>query len=269
MSVLRQVLTFGGRGHPPNVRVPDGLGGLGILLGIVVWELLARAADVLFLPPPTAVLERLLQLAAAGQLQTPLTNSLTNLLAGLGLCMLVGIPIGLLTGLSREAAAALDPYVNALLAAPALVFAPVFFAIWGLGRESIVAVIVAHAVFVLIVNIQAAVRNVGPELLEMAWMFSGTRRQLFRLVVIPAAAPFIFVGIRLAAGRAVKGMINGEMFIALTGFGKLIEDAQDAFDAAGVIAVLSVVILVAMGLTWVVDRISDRLTSWLPSAMVR
>jgi NitT/TauT family transport system permease protein len=159
----------------------------------------------------------------------------------------------------------LDPYINALLTAPSLVFAPVFFSIWGIGRESIIALIVTYAVFVISVNTSAAVRAAPETLIEMAHSFDCTPFQVFRLVTLPSATPLILAGVRIGVARAVKGMINGEMFIALLGLGRIIVDAQHQLDAATVWAVLLLVVVISLSLIWFVDRIDARLTRWLPS----
>jgi NitT/TauT family transport system permease protein len=87
---------------------------------------------------------------------------------------------------------------------------------------------------------------------------------MFRRIIIPAATPMIMAGIRLGAGRAVKGMINGEMFIAAVGLGALVTAAGNRFDATTVLAVLVLIIVVAFAVVRFVQYIDRRLTSWLP-----
>jgi NitT/TauT family transport system permease protein len=98
----------------------------------------------------------------------------------------------------------------------------------------------------------------------MATSFSATRRQMFRYIVMPAAMPLIIAGVRLGVGRAVKGMINGEMFIAVVGLGRLIVSSGRQLDVASVLAVLIVVVLVALVMMRVVWLVERRLTGWLP-----
>jgi NitT/TauT family transport system permease protein len=234
-------------------------------MGLAVWEFLGWTLNYTFLPPASRVAARVLELIATGQVVGPLSGSLTNLALGLGISLIIGVALGLGMGASRRLSYALDPYVNALLTAPSLVFAPVFFSIWGLGRQSIVALIVTYSVFVVIVNTSAAVRAVPHELQDMARSFNATESQAFRAVVMPAAMPLMFAGFRVATARAVKGMINGEMFIALIGLGKLIEDAQHQLDATTVISVLVIVVTVALVLMVVLGRIDARINGWLPA----
>ena len=77
--------------------------------------------------------------------------------------------------------------------------------------------------------------------------------------------PLTMAGLRLAMGRAVKGMINGEMFIAIVGLGKVVTSSGNRFDAEGVLAVLILIIGVALVAVKVVQLVDQRLTSWLPS----
>jgi len=252
-------------GRRPALTSVLASGPFGLLVGLVVWEVLGQTQGYTFLPPASRVVMRLIDLVASGRIVPSLTVSLSNLLFGFAISLIVGIALGLGMGASRRFGAALDPYVNALLTAPSLVFAPIFFSIWGIGRESIIALIVTYSMFVVIVNTSAAVRAVSPDLQEMSRAFDSTQAQAFRWVTLPAAAPLIFAGIRVAAARAVKGMINGEMFIALVGLGKMIQDAQHQLDATTVIAVLWIVVSVALLVMALIDRIDRRVNGWLPS----
>jgi ABC-type nitrate/sulfonate/bicarbonate transport system permease component len=156
-------------------------------------------------------------------------------------------------------------YIYALLTAPSLVFAPLFFSLFGLDRTTIVAVIFMYSAFFMVINTAAAIKAVPGGLVEMGRSYCATDRQLFFEIILPAATPLVMAGLRLGMGRAVKGMINGEMFIAAVGLGKIVIESQGAFDAASVLAVLLVIIIVALAATKLVQLVDARLTSWLPS----
>jgi NitT/TauT family transport system permease protein len=245
-----------------RVSLAPAAAALAVLAGS--WELVGRIANVPFFPPLTTVLVRLRDMIADGLILDNLATSLTNLVLGFAISLAIALVVGLLMGAFAKVEAALDIYVNALLTAPSLVFAPIFFSIWGLGRESIIAVVVMYSCFIMIINTAAGVRTVPRPLVEMGTSFSATRWQLFRFVVLPAATPLIMAGVRLGVGRAVKGMINGEMFIAVVGLGKLVQDAGRQLDAASVLAVLIVIVVVAFASVAIVQAVDNRLTSWLP-----
>lgn len=244
-------------------HVPLGL--VGILLGMAAWEVAGRSLDVLVVPPFSVVGARLIELVVSGQILPHLMISLTNLGIGFGISLVVGIAVGMAMGWFRSIDYALSPYVNALLTAPSLVFAPIFFAFWGVGRETIVALIVSYSIWVVIVNTSVAIREMPQDLAEMAISYGASPRHVFRYIAVPAALPLIMAGIHVALGRAVKGMINGEMFIAVVGLGLIIMNAGRALDIPTVLAVLLVVLIVGLSALQVFYVVERRLTHWLPS----
>lgn len=258
--------------HPPGLRVLTlggrlGPGFVGLLTGAILWEVMARIWDQPFFPPLSEVLTKLVDLVGSGVIIGNLANSLLNLAIGFTFAAVVGVAVGVLMGAYRKVEMALDIYVYALLTAPSLVFAPIFFAVFGANnvRPSIIGVIVMYTIFIIIVNTTAAIRGVNPALVEMGRSYLANDRQLFLKVVLPAAAPLIFAGLRLGMGRAVKGMINGEMFIAIVGLGGVLTSAGKRFDAAGVLAILLVIIITALICVKIVQIIDLRFTSWLPA----
>lgn len=269
MSTEAAVGTRVARGHP---RRPVsfgwviGMGPTAVALGVgaVFWEAVGQIAGFRFFPPLSEVVARLVEMTLAGEILEPLIGSLTNLTIGLGISVVFGVGLGLLMGAYRRVETALDIYVYALLTAPSLVFVPILFSIFGLGREPIVGIIILYAIFIIIINTTSAVHQVPAPLIEMGRSYCANDWQMFRRIVIPAAMPMIMAGLRLGAGRAVKGMINGEMFIAAVGLGAVVKAAGNRFDATTVLAVLVLIILVAFAVVRVVQFIDRRLTSWLP-----
>lgn len=246
-------------------RLP--VGSLSLLAGALVWEAIARAVTIDFFPPLSAVLVRLAQMTADGEILRSLGSSLINLAIGFGFSAVAGVGVGVLMGAYRKVEAALDMYVYALLTAPSLVFAPIFFSIFGLGRGPIVGVIVMNSVFIVIINTSDAIRSVPVPLIEMARSFCGSDRQVTRRIMLPAAMPLIMAGLRIGMVRSVKGMVTGEMFIAVVGLGAVVMNAGRRFDSASILAVLLVIIVVAFAMTKLVRIVDQRVNGWLPSTV--
>ncbi len=238
---------------------------IALLVGMVAWEAIGRVLSIQFFPPFSTVVGRLVQLIASGAILGNLTNSLTNLVFGFALSATVGLIVGALMGMYRKVERALDIYIYALLTAPSLVFAPLFFSLFGLDRMTIIAVIFMYAAFFIIINTAATIKAVPSPMVEMGRSYCASDRQLFFEIILPAALPLVMAGLRLGMGRAVKGMINGEMFIAAVGLGQIIIEAQGSFDAATVLAVLLLIIVVALVAIKLVQIVDARLTGWLPS----
>jgi len=236
-----------------------------LLIGALVWEVLGRVGGYRFLPPFSAVVARAVELAVDGPLVDALASSLLNLAIGLTIAIVLGITVGLAMGVFDGVGSALRVFVYAGVTTPSIVFAPIFFSIFGIGPEPVIAVIVMFAVFKIIINTEAGVRNVSPSLIEMARSFSAGRMVLFTRIMLPAAAPMILAAIRVGAASAVQGMVNGEMFIAVVGLGAMVMSSGRRFDSEGVLAILVVLLILAFALVRGISWVDGRLTSWLPS----
>lgn len=258
------------RPHPPRLPARQHLtnavpSAVALLIGMLAWEIVGRAWSVVFFPPFSAVVVKLVELTVEGKIVASLVGTLTNLVVGFSIAAVLGVTIGMLMGAYRKVEMALDVYIYAMLTAPSLVFAPIFFAIFGLSRASILGVVIMYSIFIIIINTVSAIRSVPMGLIEMGRSYCASERQLFFRIILPAALPMIFAGLRLGVGRAVKGTINGEMFITAVGLGAVVISAGRRFDAEAVLAVLLVIIIVAMIAVKIVQIIDARLTGWLPS----
>ncbi len=258
------------RRHPRPPPIVSWMAGPGPTLlaaavGIAFWEIVGRVAEFRFFPPFSTVFARLVEMTMDGEIIAPLTGSLTNLAIGFTIAVVFGIAIGLLMGAYRRVEAALDIYVYALLTAPSLVFAPILFSIFGLGREPIVGLIIIYTIFIIIINTTSAVQSVPRPLIEMGRSYCANDWEIFRRIILPSATPMIMAGVRLAGARAVEGMINGELFIAAVGLGAVISRAGARFDATTVLAVLVLTLIIAFAVVRVIKLVDSRLTGWLPA----
>jgi NitT/TauT family transport system permease protein len=233
-----------------------------LLVGAAAWETAGRLARFAFLPPLTDVLAAGWRLTVDGEILGSLSRSLISLAVGYALATALGVGLGALMGRRPLAEHLLGPYVTAMLAAPNLAFVPVLAALLGTGRLTQVAVVFLYAFFVIVASTAAALRGSDPILVDMARSFGARERQLVWRVLLPGAAPSILAGLRVGVIRAVKGMVSGEMLIAVTGLGALARTYGSRFDAANVLAVLLVVVAVALGGAGLIRGVERRLTRW-------
>jgi ABC-type nitrate/sulfonate/bicarbonate transport system permease component len=235
------------------------------LIGAIAWEAAGRLLHFSFLPPFSSVLRAAAGMIASGQILGYLAASLVSLVLGYGLAAASGVTLGLLMGRYPTVDYVLEPYVNTFLASPKLVFVPVLYAIFGVGRGIQVAVVFMSAFFIIVVNTRGGMRTVEGSYVEMARSFGASERQLFWKVLLPAALPVTMAGLRLGVGRAVKGMINGEMFIAVFGLGALLRQYGGRFDSERVFAILLVVVGVALIASYAVGMLERRIVAWTES----
>jgi NitT/TauT family transport system permease protein len=109
------------------------------------------------------------------------------------------------------------------------------------------------------------IRTVDKSLLEMAYAFGAREQQLFWKIMLPGALPLTMAGLRIGMGRAVKGMINGEMFIALIGLGvgALVKTYGSRFDIEKVLGIMIIIIAVAIVTNSLMQALDRRLTQWV------
>ena len=233
-----------------------------LLAGAVIWESLGWSLGLQWLPPFSQVLVALVQFLASGLILSNLQSSLLSLIVGFALSLVFGLFLGALMGRYRVVEKAFDVYVHALFVCPSILFAPIFFAIFGLSDASRIAIIFVYSTFVIVINTATAIRTVEPSLVEMAYSFGCREHQIFTRILLPASLPLVFAGIRLGMGRAVKGMINGEMLIAFVGLGALAQKYGAQFDAARVFAIAMVVLIIGLVGNAIVQTLEHRLTRW-------
>lgn len=236
----------------------------GSLVGVaIIWEILGRTLDLQWLPPISEVFTELINLFVTNELPPQLLSSLSMYALGFVAALVVGLIVGTLMGVFSPVFTALDFYVNALFVTPSLIFAPILFAIFGLSDITRASVVFLYCVFVIIINTASAIRNVDPPLLDMSASYGASRWQTVRRIVLPAAFPMVLAGIRLAVGRGLKGMINGEMFIALVGIGGLVSSYSDRYNFSAVWAISLFIMIFAILLNQVVGWVEKRSTSWV------
>jgi NitT/TauT family transport system permease protein len=235
---------------------------LSLVGGLIVWEIFGWLLALPWLPPFSKVMVVLVELIWNGEILANLLVSLRSLAVGFVISLMIGLVVGVMMGLYPRVDQAIGIYVNALLFTPHLVFAPIFFAMFHLSDWTRIAVIVKYTIFIIIIDTATAVRNTDPSLLEMARSFGATKRQIFRRVILPASTVILLAGIRLGMGRAVKGMITGEMFIAFVGLGGIVQKYGSQFDASRVLALTLVILTVALVMGGLVQMADRRMTRW-------
>lgn len=239
-----------------------------LLLLAAVWEIAPRVglADQVFLPPLSEVLASGWELARNGQLAEHLGASLGRALGGLLLGVVLAIPLGLLIGWVPRVANFLNPLIEVLRNTAPLALLPVFILLLGIGEVSKVSLVIYSAAWPLLISTIGAVRQVDPLYIKSARTMGATPLQLFRKVILPAALPTIFVGIRLASASAVLVLVAAEMVGAKAGLGFLIIYSQYNFQIAqmyfGILAITTIGLAFNYALLW----LERRFTGWKISA---
>jgi NitT/TauT family transport system permease protein len=225
----------------------------------LLWEAIGRTGVSMVVPPLTRVLGSGVGALVSEKFAAAAVLSLRTFAVGMGLALAIGIPVGVLMARSEAASRILRVWVSVFLSAPVSALVPILMAVLGIGETTVVATVFLFAVFVIIVDTEVGVRQVSRSLLEMAGGFGAGRLQLYRKILLPGALPEILAGIRLGAIRGVKGVVIGQLLVAIIGVGELFELYSQNFLMeefwALVLVVFAFAALVSEGVAWLERRV--------------
>src|SRR6516165_9860632 len=190
--------------------------GLGIAL-VIVWEYAARKAGSIFFPAPS---ESLFQ---------DVIPSLFRLLGGWALAVLIGVPLGILNGRSRNLWDLVNPALQFLRAIPGPALIPIFIILLGTESTMRVTLIAFGSVWPILLNTIEGTRTVDPVQLDTVKAFRIPRHARLWRIVLPAAMPKIFAGMRVSLSLAVILMVVSELVASTSGIGYRIQNAQIMF----------------------------------------
>ena len=231
-----------------------------VLLG--AWEIFGRDINPVFGSYPSAIAEAFWQLARTGKLWAAMIDSLRPFLLGYALAILIGVPIGLVTGRFRAVEAAIGIYVTAGYAMPLVALVPLLVLWLGLGFAVKVAVVFLMSVFPICINTWLGVTAVPKTLIEVGKSFVASDSVILRRIILPATLPYIMAGIRLAVGRAVVAMVIAEFFTSISGLGAVIITSANNFDTATMFVPIVILMVMAIGLNTLIGAVEHWVAPW-------
>jgi ABC-type nitrate/sulfonate/bicarbonate transport system permease component len=235
---------------------------ISVAVFFAAWEYWGRRMNPVFLVPPSAVFAAAIDLVRDGTLLTALKQSLLPFSVGLIITIVGGIAIGIVMAQWPLVEYILDPFVNAFYAIPRIALVPLIILWVGLEFGGKVTILVSVAIFPVIVNTYAGIKDVRGSMLEIGRAYGATSAQIFFKIVMPAAVPFIMAGVRLSVGLAIIGIIVGEFFTAISGLGGMIVEYANNFATAKLFVPVIVIALVGVILTEFVVFLERRLSRW-------
>lgn len=234
--------------------------------GVVLWILLGMLPNAnLILAPIPEIGAAWSELLVGGRLIPPLLETGRSFLIGLLISLVVGIPVGLLMGQFRVVSSILGIFVNTMMSTPSAAFIPLLLLYFGVTETALVAFTVLFTLFTVIVNVEAGVHEVDPNLVEMARAMGSSEAQIFRLILLPGSMPMIMASVRLGIGRAVRGAVTGAVVMTLTGLGGLVDTFGHSFATAKLWAVILTIVGAAVVVTLAGQQFERRALGWQAS----
>ena len=243
------------------------LGTSSVILFLFAWEFLGNWSgyiNPMFMSAPSLVFKAAVQLFASGEIWNDLYVSGIEFAWGYFLSIVFAIPFGIAIGWYKRFAYICDPFVNAMNATPRVALLPLVIIWLGIGILSKVGIIFLGAVFPLLINTRDGVKTTPANLLTAARSFGASEWQIFKSVVLPSTVPFILTGLRLAVGRALIGVMVGELYAATAGIGFMITVAGATFQTDKVFVGVLIFAITGMIMTDIIDRWEHRFDKWRP-----
>jgi ABC-type nitrate/sulfonate/bicarbonate transport system permease component len=223
-----------------------------IAAALAAWELVARSGlwSPLLFPSLVKIGYELALFVSGSEGLAQAWTSLHRALSGFGLAAAAGVLVGMLMGRSRLVAGLLDPLFSGTYAVPKLALFPIFIFVFGIGSLSKVALIFLECLYPIVIITSQGARSVNRVLLWSAQNMGASRAEVLRRVVIPATAPYIFAGFRVALPVALIVVIITEMVSSADGLGYVVVYALSSLKTDRMLAVVVVIAL----LGWLLDR---------------
>jgi ABC-type nitrate/sulfonate/bicarbonate transport system permease component len=258
------------RALPPATilsRIRDNMGlaqvtAVNLTVFFLLWEYIYRIElfPPIFFPGPSRIVQEYVAMISDGSLVHHATFSFTNLAIGFTISAVIGVSVGLLAGTFRWLNTILMPYYWSLNSMPNLAIVPLIVLWFGFGMESKIILIVLNGTLPILINTLAGVYTVDPVLIRVARAMNASRLQRYYKVVIPFTLPFILTGFKQGMSVSLTTTVVSEMLGSARGLGYVIIRKVEAFNPAGVFAMLLLLAAVALimvnGMQWVQYRVT-------------
>jgi len=237
-----------------------------VLLFFLAWESMTRfnLVNPLFISSPTLVARAGYRLFAEGEIWNDLRVSGTEFIIGYLLAAAVAIPLGLAVGWYKRLYYILGPFIDALNAVPRVALLPIIIIWAGIGIWSKIVVVFLGAVIPMLINTFSGVKTTEERFLKVARSFGASEFKIFWSIVFPGTVPFIFTGLKYASGRALLGVVVGELCAATAGIGFLITVAGATFQTDKVFVGILIITFTGILMVEILNRVERLFDEWRP-----
>jgi NitT/TauT family transport system permease protein len=239
-----------------------------IVVIIVLWQVISDVGHLsLYMSSPTAVLSKLINWYNTGVLGTAVGVTIEEAVIGYVIGSIAGAIVGFVLGRIEFVGKLLDPIVLALYAVPKIALAPLFVLWLGIGIVTKISVAALLVFFLVFYNTYAGTKQIDERLCDQARLMGAGRWDVMSKLVMPQAAAWCFVGLRIALPYSLTGAVVGEFISSTEGIGYEINNATATFDTAGVFAGLVLLTVIALILNMVLDVVEKRMSRWSPESL--
>ena len=235
-----------------------------LALGVwaLLWEIVGQLDIIMLIPPLSAVFAAMGNVLLTSSFLEAIGITLKAFGIGMALSLFVGITVGVAMGRIRAVDNVMGMWINIFESSPITAVVPLLLAVLGFGMQTMVATVFLFSVWVIALDTQVGVKHASASLVEMARSFGASKRDLYAKVILWAALPEILAGIRLGVIRGVRGVVIGQLLIAIVGVGFLFETYSRKFIMPEFWALVLIVFGFAYGLAETIGMLERRVARY-------
>ena len=225
------------------------------------WEWYGQRPDSFTIAPVSEVAVAMYEGFASGEFTTALGGTLFTMAAGFVIAAVIGVGVGLWIGVSQYARNTIEPLVHAGYATPISLLIPILGIYAGLELRGRITLVVLWCVFEILVNTSTGIKEVPAALIDVGKSFNASRRDLYWKIILPAALPYIFLGLKIGVARAMRGAVTAELLLSAANLGRVVLTAGSTFNIPKLLAgiILTMVLgLVLMRLASLIEARSSK-----------
>lgn len=230
-----------------------------LIVWALVWEIVGRLDVIFLIPPMTAIIAAGFDLVQTNSWQNATLVTIRSFVIGMALAIGIGVPLGVMMGRVKIIDNIFGLWVNIFVSAPLSALVPVLMILFGMGEATIVVTVFLFAVWIIVLDARAGVMQVPASLVEMARSYGASQATIMRKIILVSALPEILAGIRIGVIRGVKGVVIGQILVAVIGYGELFELYSRSFDMERFWALTLVLFAAAMVLSAIVENAEKRI----------
>ncbi|MEP9354634.1 ABC transporter permease [Xanthobacter sp. KR7-65] len=234
---------------------------------LALWELgSGRLFATFWVSKPSLIAVYLWDWIVSGDFFHHLAFTMGAMLSGFAAGTVLGLAAGMWLSRAPFAAEVLDPFLVAMNGIPRVALAPLFVVWFGIDMLPKIVLVFTLVFFVIFYNTYAGIRSVDRRFTDLAWVMGASETELFLKVILPAATPYIFLGIKLSIPYALIGAIIGEFVASSAGLGWKIQMETSLYNTTGTMAGLIVMMTIVVAMNAALNALEARLLSWRPEA---
>lgn len=230
-----------------------------LIVWALIWEIVGQLDVIFLIPPMSEIIAAGFDLVQTNSWQNATLVTIRSFVVGMALAIGIGAPLGVMIGRVKIIDNIFGLWVNIFVSAPLSALVPVLMILFGMGEATIVVTVFLFAVWIIVLDARAGVMQVPKSLVDMARSYGASQATIMRKIILVSALPEILAGIRIGVIRGVKGVVIGQILVAVIGYGELFELYSRSFDMERFWALTLVLFAAAMVLAAIVENAEKRI----------